>query len=843
MDARITSVEERTIGSALVSDTSIGAGTITVSDGTDFDLQGELQLGSEIMTYSDVNEDTGVITLVGTLASTHTADDPVYVYPQSQERIAYLVAGDNPQDEEGMAARIPHALWDKIPVGIRSWADGEGESVQADFISDELVIQELTGQDPVIDGTFVNLTGVTVPITDGLPPTSSPAIDTALGTLRYVFLKWTAITNHDQVTYEVHIGTTPGFTAGPTTKVQEISGTFAAVNTLVGGTALSYNTNYYFKLIAKDVDGAAAAGAESGPIQLNPAAPDDLAVGSVTAAKLEAFLVIANTFATAASGARIEFDSTGITLYDSLETISMRLDAQTGSIFIRGEFDFGIDATNPSRLSDDLIDLVNQPSTFQTGQYVISSKRDYSNNAGPFNATLARTSEAGNLLLLDVVIYKATGTPQTISSPPAGWTQVATATQGKLRVYTYKYELAPSKTTTGSFSLSASLGVNDTMRVSVTEVSGVQVADVSSSSNGNGTSATSGVTGTSTQAQGRHWVTFAWDDALTPTFGPVHEKVDGVDPGSTDLAFSYNYGTLPTKFGTFESQGNRTSGLHTYEFTSALSSAADWIATTVFFKAKVATGTPEAPDTGRARIYANSDTRGDTQIFAINSKGQVTQLSGIKYGQSFDWYTDFIGSAVPAEVLTYANNGGTSGLTTGLGPHPGIVRLTTGTTVNSTGNAGIRFGEAATPPIVLGSGSVRYGVLFNAPSTGTPFVNIRAGFSDQVPQNNPTAGYSFRWNGNVNTNKIQIGKSGTFSDSGVTVTGGNWYLLEIVVSADATSAEFFINGASVGTLSGAAETTPVLAGFGVDKSTSSGTSRTVDVDMLYLTGQTTVPRY
>src|SRR4249920_958022 len=124
MDARITSVEERIVGSSLVADTSIGAGSITVSDGTDFDLTGSLMIGAETPAYTDVNEDTGVITLTGTLASTHTADDPVYVYPLTQERIAYLVAGDNPEDEEGMAARIPHALWDKIPVGIRDWPAG-----------------------------------------------------------------------------------------------------------------------------------------------------------------------------------------------------------------------------------------------------------------------------------------------------------------------------------------------------------------------------------------------------------------------------------------------------------------------------------------------------------------------------------------------------------------------------------------------------------------------------------------------------------------------------------------------------------------------------------------------
>ena len=336
MDARITSVEERILGSALVADTSIGAGTIIVSDGTEFDESGTIQLGAEIMPYSDVNEDTGVITLIGTLASTHTADDPVYVYPLSQERLAYLAEGDSPQDEEGMAARIPHALWDKIPVGIRDLVAGEGETVQADFISDELVIFELVGQDPVVDGSFIDPITLPPNPTDGNPPATSPA-PTVQGGLGFLAVKWTAITNADQVTYDVHLSTTSGFTPGPTTLAGTTNGTIMFLRLDADDVELVYDQDYFVKIVARDLDGSAAASTEAGPTRLDPAGTEDILAGAITAEKLESVLVLATTIATATTGSRVEVTAAdGITLYDAANSVLVTLPVDGSDPTFRG---------------------------------------------------------------------------------------------------------------------------------------------------------------------------------------------------------------------------------------------------------------------------------------------------------------------------------------------------------------------------------------------------------------------------------------------------------------------------------------------------------------------------
>lgn len=107
-----------------------------------------------------------------------------------------------------------------------------------------------------------NATTTAFPMSDGNAPASSPT-PTVVGGLGYVYATWTPVANADPVTYEVHMSTTSGFTPVAGTKATEVSGTFALIDTLPqSSTALTYGTTYYIKLIAKDRDGAAAAGAQ-----------------------------------------------------------------------------------------------------------------------------------------------------------------------------------------------------------------------------------------------------------------------------------------------------------------------------------------------------------------------------------------------------------------------------------------------------------------------------------------------------------------------------------------------------------------------------------------------------
>lgn len=147
-------------------------------------------------------------------------------------------------------------------------------------------------------------------LSDGVAPASSPTpvVTSLYGALE---VRWTPITNADIVTYEVHASTTTGFTTSGSTKILEVAGTFAIIKT-ISATPLVYGTTYYVKLIAKDVDGSAAAGAQGSAITLqvdngdlaaNAVRANVILAGTITATQMDADnLFIGKTFKVGTGG-------------------------------------------------------------------------------------------------------------------------------------------------------------------------------------------------------------------------------------------------------------------------------------------------------------------------------------------------------------------------------------------------------------------------------------------------------------------------------------------------------------------------------------------------------------
>ena len=179
---------------------------------------------------------------------------------------------------------------------------------------------------------------------NGLPPSSSPTpvVTPFSGELQ---VTWPAIPNPDSaVTYEVHVSASNGFTPlrvgyqlisgswvvtpGQTnsTKYVETQGTFAVIKTLADGTALSYGTPYYVKIVAKDFDGAAAPGTQGtgSPAQINTAdiaanaiVANTILAGTITADKMVTNQLYANqtiSVGQSTSANRIKLDATLIPL-------------------------------------------------------------------------------------------------------------------------------------------------------------------------------------------------------------------------------------------------------------------------------------------------------------------------------------------------------------------------------------------------------------------------------------------------------------------------------------------------------------------------------------------------
>ena len=154
-------------------------------------------------------------------------------------------------------------------------------------------------------------------LSDGIAPTSSPTpvVTPLYGALE---VRWTPIVNADIVTYEVHASTTNNFTPSIATKVLEVAGTFAIIKT-ISGAPLVYDTIYYVKIIAKDVDGSAAAGAQAfekpskvdnGDIAAGAVRANVILAGSITATQMDADnLFVGKTFKIGTGG--VIFSGTG----------------------------------------------------------------------------------------------------------------------------------------------------------------------------------------------------------------------------------------------------------------------------------------------------------------------------------------------------------------------------------------------------------------------------------------------------------------------------------------------------------------------------------------------------
>ncbi len=174
--------------------------------------------------------------------------------------------------------------------------------------------------------------------TDRVAPTSSPTPEVIPG-IGAFFLRWPAITNHDPVSYEVHVSDTTGFTPSSTTLYTTTSAYSATLRHLVpvdtntgDPLAFNYDQLYYFRLIAKDADGSAAAGTQvssSMPqiggvdIAAQAVKADNIAGGTITGDLFSSSITLASTISTGAldpsgalTGARVELGQAGLTIYD-----------------------------------------------------------------------------------------------------------------------------------------------------------------------------------------------------------------------------------------------------------------------------------------------------------------------------------------------------------------------------------------------------------------------------------------------------------------------------------------------------------------------------------------------
>jgi microcystin-dependent protein len=476
-------------------------------------------------------------------------------------------------------------------------------------------------------------TGTTT--SDGAPPGSSPT-PTVNGGLGYLAVKWTPVANNDLVTYEVHLSTGgSGFAPGAGTKVGETPGASFFIRKDAAGVDLSYATDYWVKLIAKDRDSAAAAGSAGGPEQLDPAGTADILVGAIVAGHFEAIMALTSSLiAGSPTAERVEvgYGTDGAGAFDGFiglrcflsdgTTQSFYVDAQTGNVYVKGRLDFG----DGSRLDDDMFDMFKQVTTgFSNAAILQSATHSPAGVSSVSLNTLPSPSTPGNAIIYVATMIDKDGTAPTPSTP-AGFTlmtsETAQSTWGAVSfiLYVWAKNDVTAPTTSASFNWNDS-GYHCSMLLEVNglvDVVGGSGKDKTITNEGGPTgAASSGTTATLSQAEefalGFLACEFQDPDG-TPTGGFTrHKKISVNDSGHV------------LGLGTYYQQVAATTALTLTDDVAGAGDPGYWIGAMVTFKRNASPADPPKPVADTVRHYVKT-VDGEPRPYVITPAGPTAGL-------------------------------------------------------------------------------------------------------------------------------------------------------------------------------------------------------------------------
>lgn len=140
--------------------------------------------------------------------------------------------------------------------------------------------------------------------------------------------------------FEVHAGTTSGFTPSSATLLDRLTANAALITAgipAVGTFQVDSTAAVYVKVIAVDGTGnksAASAAASATALLIDDAHISDLTVTKVTAGTLQAAVILSGSISTSASGQRVAITSAGVNAYNSSGTQTVQI-SSTGTFFLR----------------------------------------------------------------------------------------------------------------------------------------------------------------------------------------------------------------------------------------------------------------------------------------------------------------------------------------------------------------------------------------------------------------------------------------------------------------------------------------------------------------------------
>jgi hypothetical protein len=332
-------------GTEALNTAALGTDEIVVNDITALSKSDTVWHGETgPYTITDRDEDTDTVTVTPVLAEAVEEGDPVVPDvggAPGQVWLAVVVLPDADRPVE-----VPITVYDLVVM-----PEGTYDPPKAIVLNDTLdEVIDLPNSTPVISGGYIPDDTLPPPVvSDGEAPPSSPQAEVIPG-IGAFFLRWAPPANDDPMQFEVHVSDDTGFiptadTLYSETDAYSMTVRHTGVDDVETGLPIpfKYTTDevdhpYYFRVVAKDVDGAAPAGAET-ESRLLPITGEDIRVRSITAENValssltgdlfSGTLVLGSTISTGALdpdtglivGARVELGPAGLSIYDASDEI------------------------------------------------------------------------------------------------------------------------------------------------------------------------------------------------------------------------------------------------------------------------------------------------------------------------------------------------------------------------------------------------------------------------------------------------------------------------------------------------------------------------------------------
>jgi len=178
-----------------------------------------------------------------------------------------------------------------------------------------------------------------------------------------------------------------------------------------------------------------------------------------------------------------------------------------------------------------------------------------------------------------------------------------------------------------------------------------------------------------------------------------------------------------------------------------------------------------------------------------------------------DFSTGFYGAGsgqISGDAIWESAASGSPGFSTAGGTiksdqtHPGVLEITTSTSLAGGAITAGAFGGSANPSFVVGSGVMSIESLVNLPVLNASSNSIRysVGFSGDLPWNAASNGMNLLWEFNSGTwlaRNTSASASTSVTTSSVITAG--WHHLKVSVATDASAVNYFVDGVLICTIS------------------------------------------